>query len=181
MSQSETKEKLIKSAIKLFSEKSYFQTKISDIVKEAGVAQGTFYIYFKSKEDILLAIVKTIVNEILKIIDTYQKRPLPPQEKVWLFSRDIFTLLYFYREIAHIFFFQLFCINEEFKRLYYETSKGIHSFLKDTLKNDIIADVLFGFGEKLLKFDLLLENKPLETTLEKLKDGIYITLNGFQK
>jgi AcrR family transcriptional regulator len=52
MSQSDkTKEKLLESACAVFNEKGYQKAKVSDIVSLSGVAQGTFYIYFKSKKD----------------------------------------------------------------------------------------------------------------------------------
>ena len=47
-----TKDFLLKAAIRKFHQKGYQKTRISDIVSEAGVAQGTFYLYFKSKEEI---------------------------------------------------------------------------------------------------------------------------------
>ena len=43
------RERIIQSAIKLFQEKGIDKTTISDIVRNANIAQGTFYIYFPSK------------------------------------------------------------------------------------------------------------------------------------
>ncbi len=40
------KEKIIQSAINVFREKGMEKAKVSDIVKGAGIAQGTFYLYF---------------------------------------------------------------------------------------------------------------------------------------
>ena len=47
-----TKDYLLDAAVRKFHQKGYQKTRISDIVSEAGVAQGTFYLYFKSKEEI---------------------------------------------------------------------------------------------------------------------------------
>ena len=46
------KEKLLKSAYKLFTEKGINATSIQDIVDDANVAKGTFYLYFKDKYDL---------------------------------------------------------------------------------------------------------------------------------
>ncbi|MCQ2523881.1 MAG: TetR/AcrR family transcriptional regulator [Lachnospiraceae bacterium] len=46
------RESLLNTAYKLFTTKGIHDTSISDIVKEAGVAKGTFYLYFKDKYDI---------------------------------------------------------------------------------------------------------------------------------
>jgi AcrR family transcriptional regulator len=44
---------LVETAKRLFLERGYTQTSVSSIVREAGVAQGTFYLYFKSKQAVL--------------------------------------------------------------------------------------------------------------------------------
>ncbi len=49
---------LIDQAAALFSEFGFEQTSVSDIVKKTGVAQGTFYYHFKSKEEILDAVIE---------------------------------------------------------------------------------------------------------------------------
>ncbi|NHN31551.1 TetR/AcrR family transcriptional regulator [Paenibacillus agricola] len=59
------KDNLIQAALMLFEEQGYHTTKISDIVREAGVAQGTFYLYFKSKEDMFRSIAEACLEEIV--------------------------------------------------------------------------------------------------------------------
>lgn len=49
-----TKKLIIETAIKLFSEKSYYNTNSNEISKEAGVSIGCFYTYFKDKKQLLL-------------------------------------------------------------------------------------------------------------------------------
>lgn len=61
-----TRYELIKSSEKLFGEKGYEKTQISDIAYETGVGLGTFYLYFKSKKEILEEVVKN-VNMLLRI------------------------------------------------------------------------------------------------------------------
>lgn len=53
-----TKEQLVVSAKELIAEKGYTDTKIEDITKHANVAKGTFYVYFKTKEDVFIEILK---------------------------------------------------------------------------------------------------------------------------
>jgi AcrR family transcriptional regulator len=57
---------LIEAAEALFRGQGYRQTSVNDIVKKVGVAQGTFYYYFESKDDILDAVIN-------HYIDSYQK------------------------------------------------------------------------------------------------------------
>ena len=46
--------RILEAAVKVFSEQGFFQSTISQIAKEAGVADGTIYLYFKNKDDILV-------------------------------------------------------------------------------------------------------------------------------
>ena len=46
-------DKILNAAIKVFAEQGYYKSTISQVAKEAGVADGTIYIYFKNKADIL--------------------------------------------------------------------------------------------------------------------------------
>lgn len=59
---------LMQIALEKFARSGYHQTKISDIVQEAGVAQGTFYWHFKSKEAIALEIIETGKEQLLQAI-----------------------------------------------------------------------------------------------------------------
>ncbi|MCY7483249.1 TetR/AcrR family transcriptional regulator [Paenibacillus alvei] len=55
-------------ALYLFANKGYHCTKISDVVKAAGVSQGTFYWYFQSKEQIVLELIDEGKEKLSKVI-----------------------------------------------------------------------------------------------------------------
>ncbi len=55
---------LVSAAARTFAEQGVQHTLVSDIVKAAGVAQGTFYLYFKTKDDVLLAVVDQLVDAL---------------------------------------------------------------------------------------------------------------------
>lgn len=56
----DTKQQILDSAQRVISQKGFSSARVSDIVADAGVAQGTFYLYFKCKQDIILEIAKQI-------------------------------------------------------------------------------------------------------------------------
>lgn len=56
------RKEIVEAAMQLFREKGFAQTAVSDIVRKVGVAQGTFYYYFKSKEEIVFAIIQLSVS-----------------------------------------------------------------------------------------------------------------------
>ncbi len=59
------KEKIINAAVQVFQEKGIEKTKVSDIVKLAGIAQGTFYLYFPSKLSVMPAIAEVMVKKFM--------------------------------------------------------------------------------------------------------------------
>ncbi|ACO03984.1 MAG TPA: TetR/AcrR family transcriptional regulator [Persephonella sp.] len=184
MSQSDTKERLINSAVKIFSEKGYFNTKVSDIVKDAGVAQGTFYLYFKSKEEIFLSIVEYIVDQINGTIEKFISSDHNAETKVINFGREIFTVLYSYREIAYIYLFQLFSIDEKFKSIYVSTNNRIRDFYMETLKGypqkEVAADILMGFGKRLLEFNILIQKQDINQVIGEFEKGVKIIFRGMR-
>lgn len=60
----ETRRKLITAGLELIKEKGFDAINVEDITHKAGVAKGTFYTYFKRKEDIVLDISRVPFNEI---------------------------------------------------------------------------------------------------------------------
>src|SRR6186997_801956 len=50
------REAILRAAISVFAHNGYFSSKVADIASAAGVADGTVYLYFKSKEEILHSI-----------------------------------------------------------------------------------------------------------------------------
>jgi AcrR family transcriptional regulator len=78
----ERKTELIETAESLFEKKGYENTAVSDIVKKINVGQGTFYHYFKSKEDILEAVAEKIVAPIAEDIRNIAKGNEDPATKV---------------------------------------------------------------------------------------------------
>jgi len=76
------KEKMIKTARDLFSQFGLKKTSIADITSKVGIAQGTFYSFFNSKEELYFEIMEReeVVRE--EIIDHVMKNAQNPQEGV---------------------------------------------------------------------------------------------------
>ena len=62
---SEKYSRIIAAATKMFAEKGYYKTRISEIAREAGIADGTIYIYFSHKDQILIALFEEKMQEVL--------------------------------------------------------------------------------------------------------------------
>ena len=65
MKMSDAKSKLMNSAVKLFAERGFHATHISNIVQAAGVAQGTFYLHYQNKNALFIEAVDLFFNDVL--------------------------------------------------------------------------------------------------------------------
>jgi len=59
------REAILRAAIKVFAQKGYFNSKVADVAKAAGIADGTVYLYFKSKDEILHSIFDRAMEEFI--------------------------------------------------------------------------------------------------------------------
>jgi AcrR family transcriptional regulator len=72
---------ILDSAIKVFAEKGYHRSRVSDIADEAGIAYGLVYHYFKNKEEVLNSIFRERWSAFLEAIRLYHESPLSCREK----------------------------------------------------------------------------------------------------
>jgi len=62
---SDKREAILRAAITVFASKGYFNSKVADIASQAGIADGTVYLYFKSKDEILRSIFDAAMVEFI--------------------------------------------------------------------------------------------------------------------
>ncbi len=66
---SDKRDRILSAAVKVFARSGYYTAKVSDVAREAGVADGTIYLYFKNKDDLLISAFEdrmTWLNERLR-------------------------------------------------------------------------------------------------------------------
>jgi AcrR family transcriptional regulator len=80
----ERQNEILDTAQKLFAEKGYGKCTVNDILNEIGIAKGTFYHYFKSKEEVLDAIIDRGAGQILERAQEAASNPsFSPEEKLY--------------------------------------------------------------------------------------------------
>lgn len=65
---------ILDAAYTLFGSKGFYETKISEVADLAGIAKGTVYLYFSSKEDLFMAVTRRDCEEFLEELDTALKQ-----------------------------------------------------------------------------------------------------------
>ena len=130
----ETREKLLKSALELYTEKGYHTTTVDEIAKNAGLSTGVAYRYFKNKKDLLLAAITYGFSEIKNLAEV---------EENDLFGKDLEHTLSAFERIHT----EYFAFHEELEglrhsdsdvgRLYDEFTKSAIQNVYDNLPEDI--------------------------------------------
>lgn len=79
----ERRKELMMTASSLFMEQGYEETSVNAIIEKAGVAKGTFYYYFKSKEEMLKAILESAMEEYSQnLVALSSREELSPYDKL---------------------------------------------------------------------------------------------------
>ncbi|KLV25406.1 MULTISPECIES: TetR/AcrR family transcriptional regulator [Bacillus] len=124
---------IIDAAVVVIAENGYHQSQVSKIAKQAGVADGTIYLYFKNKEDILISLFKEKMGQFIERMENdIQKKP-SAKEKLLLLIREHFRLLSQDHHLALVTQLELRQSNLELRQKINEVLKGYLNMLDSIL------------------------------------------------
>ena len=83
---SANRQRIVDAADRLFYSRGYNQTSFSDISDETGIPRGNFYYYFKTKEEILEAVVESRVAIFKSMLELCDSQSSDPRERLLLFA-----------------------------------------------------------------------------------------------
>ena len=151
------REAILRAGIRIFAHNGYFNSKVADIAREAGVADGTVYLYFKSKEDILHSIFDRSMEEAIADGRKRMAKVADPRERLRTIAHMHLDRLGANRELAIVFQVELrgsTKFMEEFSAAgFAEYLKLIRTTIEDgqnagvfraELNAKVVAKVLFG-------------------------------------
>lgn len=95
-------QRIIAAATKVFAQKGFYQSKISEIAKEAGVADGTIYIYFENKDDILISLFEEQMQAVLDNMKSRIVLQTDPARKLEEFAWTHLSLIQKNKDMAEI-------------------------------------------------------------------------------
>src|ERR687895_1526090 len=78
---------LLRAAIDTFAARGFFHAQVADVARAAGVAAGTVYLYFRSKDDLLVSIFERTMREAFAEARSASADVRDPAERLRLFAR----------------------------------------------------------------------------------------------
>lgn len=98
----ERRREILSAATRVFSRRGYAATRIEDVALEAGVAKGTVYIYFESRDEILRAAFEAFEEELLAGVRAVLKRDDPALQRLQAVIRTVLSSMEAEPELARV-------------------------------------------------------------------------------
>jgi len=186
---SDKRERILKAATQVFAQHGFFNSKISEIAKAANVADGTIYLYFKNKDDLLISLFEEEMANITRRMKEEVNKVEGFENKIRRFIQVHLNLIAENKELAEVLQIEL-RQSHKFMKEYMGSKLNdylniISSIISQGQKNgsvrpDIIPGVakriLFGALDELSGFWVLSKNKRYSISLSAQTLGdIFIT------
>ncbi len=94
--------KIIHAATKVFAKKGFFNARISDIAKEAKVADGTIYLYFNNKFDILISVFEKEIGNLIEQVKKLLAKETDPRIMLRIFATKHLTVMKKNKNLAEV-------------------------------------------------------------------------------
>ena len=124
-----TYERLLRAAEQTFSELGYHDTSVAEICRRAGVAHGTFYRYFTSKEEIFIQLIEQFGEKLCSRIELAMSPTNSPTEQLLLSYRGILDFIGQYTALYNVL--------HEAEFLQMEVHRRFHSDIADLLQGTL--------------------------------------------
>lgn len=166
---------ILNAAKQVFAMEGFYNSKVSEIAREAHVADGTIYLYFKNKDDILISLFEEELTRIIKSQKADLEKIEDPREKLIKFCDNHLSIAESDRALAEVMQVELRQSNK-FMREYKNKpflaylniiadiiiegqEKGL--FMPD-IKHDIAARVIFGSLDELSTYLITAKRKRFD-------------------
>ncbi len=138
------REKIVQASIEVFKEKGIEKTKISDIVKRAEIAQGTFYLYFPSKLSVMPAVAEQIVLNFMRRIEDTVSIEASLEEQLSQMVDAIFRVTGEFRDVSAIVYAGISTTEHisKWETIYTPLYEQVASILEENQSRNLIRDTI---------------------------------------
>jgi AcrR family transcriptional regulator len=180
------REQLLEAALTAFERGGYHGTHVDDVIREAGVARGTFYLHFESKHEVFAALVERMLELFL------EARPEAPEPEVRTAAdveeilrrsyRTVFETFRRHRRLCRLLFEEAVGVDKGFTRALARHFRAWHERVARTLELcvdrkvarpgldvAVTSELVLGMVERVARRHLFAEQAP---DLDRLVDAI---------
>ncbi|HEY5611884.1 MAG TPA: TetR/AcrR family transcriptional regulator [Thermoanaerobaculia bacterium] len=184
--QSTKRERILRAAADVFARAGYFNAKVSEVAKEAGVADGTIYLYFENKEHLLVTIFREHARKHLDLLRDELSGVADSQERLRRSIRSYLTAMGRDRAIAIVFQVELrhslkfmSQLSQQEVREYLEILRTVvehgqqRGVFRGSLHPQFVAKAVFGILDEMVTSWVLSDKEyRLEETGEAVSDFV---------
>lgn len=131
--------KILDAAAAVFAQRGYHNAHISEVIKKAGIARGTFYLYFESKQDILRELLEVLLarlNAAIKKVEFGRSHP-PALDQIRANLSRTVALLESERNLASILLDRRVTLDPHLERKVEEFYEGVYGMIRAALREGI--------------------------------------------
>ncbi len=178
MVETSTKERILLAGKDVIFERGYHGATISEIMKRAKLGYGTFYLYFKTKEDLFLELIRMtgrkLEEELEEAIELAKVGKF--EEAKEKFFIEAFKSFMEHKKLMKALFYEAMCMDERFRQIHREKLNYMLEKTYEILKilgyenAKSLKFILFGTAKLLMDLYILENLNPLEVWREVLRE-----------
>lgn len=128
---------ILQTALEVFARNGYHQTRVSDIIEAAGIARGTFYLYFESKSAIFLELLDHLLARLRATVVGVETGPdAPPvHDQLLLTVTNVVRVVEDHRLLATIILREAVGLDEDVDQKLTEFYGSLRRFIGESLEN----------------------------------------------
>src|SRR5262245_27777016 len=169
---------ILDAALRAFVRGGYHGTQVEDVIREAGIARGTFYLHFDSKHDVFAALVDRTLGVFLDARPSLPEEddlrtPADVERRLRAVYRRLFETFHRHRALGRLLFEEAVGVDKGFAetldrhfRIWHERVRAAMKILKERglvrrdLDVEVSADLVLGMVERLARRHLFQERSP---------------------
>ncbi|UOQ94080.1 TetR family transcriptional regulator [Halobacillus shinanisalinarum] len=180
---------IIDAAVVVIAENGYHSSQVSKIAKKAGVADGTIYLYFKNKEDILISLFQDKMGQLIEKIELETTSRQTAEEKLLTLVQTHFEQLAADHHLAIVTQLELRQSNKELRYKINEVLKGYmividqildegikEKIFRDNLNRKLVRQLIFGMMDEAITNWVMKEQRY--NIVDQAKDVHSFIING---
>jgi len=176
-----TRSDLLTSARRVLAAKGYYRTKIADIAHDAGVAVGTFYLYYPTKEALFVELVENTAHLLRGELESARAATSEPRLRARAALETFFRFAHAHRELFRIVFGHGATFHDIIKRNQQLFATDIAANLADGMQArsfrpnnpEVVAQAFIGLSLQVVSWWLEREDVAVDTVIEAVLDFVF--------